>query len=173
MNENGEINFPLKRKREPKLVVFQEPCQQKRNNIRKKRSTDVGTSQIDDDSFIDIAREVKEFGISGFTRKEQKKDKQKYAEHLGARKQKQQKVPYPMLIDRAKKRKIKEGKQKELERSMGIFKKKKKEEDVKFTQKMNLGRWVDKSGLAIKGGRDNSIKINKKEIFKVKNTKTR
>ena len=169
--------FPIKKKREPKVIVFNEPKHSKQLNKQvtsRKRKLDNPDTQEkkDENDFINVAREVKEFGITGFTRKDQKKSKQSYAEYLGARKQKAQKVPYPILMERIKQKKSKEVKQRDLEQAMGIFKKKKKNDEEKVTQKMNLGRWVDKSNLGKLGrNRDASMRIKKSEILKVQRSK--
>ena len=175
MSNNIEHTFPMKRERQPKVIVFAEPG--KNTQIINKNSTNhhkrkyMGTGSKEELEFLNIAREVKEFGVTGFTKKIQKKDKQKYAEYLGAHKQKNEKVPYPMLMDRIKKRKVKEEKEKELERAMGIFKKKKKEDKEKITQKLNLGRWVDKSNLIGTNRKDTNINVTKGEIEKLKRSK--
>lgn len=166
---NTELTFPMKKDREPKVIVFKEPGKNKAKVKAKKRPKKIDAETDEEDDFISVAKEVKEFGITGFTRKEQKRNQQKHAEYLGAHKQKQQKVPYPMLMERIKKRKLKETKEKELERAMGIFKKKKKTDDVKLTTKLNLGRWVDKSNLGkISATSNNKIRVNKNDVFKKK-----
>ena len=52
---------------------------------RKRSNDEVGgdSEVIDKESFLNIAREVKTFGVTGFDKKFQKKDAQKYAEFLG------------------------------------------------------------------------------------------
>lgn len=171
-------NFPTKTKREPKVIVFEEPkfTSQRQNGgpaARKKRKHEQVGNDVE---FTDIAREVKEFGMSGFSRKEQRKNKQRYAEYLGAYKQKSQKVPYPLLMERVKQRKAKEEKQRNIEEAMGIFKKKKKEDKTNFTVKHNLGRWVDKSrvdglGRGGRGKKDTMRLVNKHELRKIQNMK--
>jgi len=169
--------FPIKKKREPKLIVFNEPKHSKRLNNqdhpRKRKLDNLDTQKGEEESdFINVAREVKDFGITGFTRKDQKKNKQSYAEYLGARKQKAQKVPYPILMERIKQKRSKEVKERDLEQAMGIFKKKKRNDEEKVSQKLNLGRWVDKSNLGKLGrNRDASMRIKKSEILKVQRSK--
>lgn len=169
-----ELNFPMKSKREPKVVVFEEPGRANKpsKNEKLNRKRKIQTLPVEDEglNFVDIARQVKEYGVQGFSKRLQKKDKQKYAEHLGAHKQKNQNVPYPMLMERIKKKKEKDVKELEKEKAMGIFKKKKKEETVNVSQKLNLGRWVDKSNLFVKQ-KDTNISVSKREIEKMKHTK--
>ena len=108
--------------------------------------------------------------MTGFSKVDRKKNKQLYVESLGAWKQKNEKVPYPLLMERRKKRKEKDLKQKELERAMGIFTKKKKEKNVNTRGKYNLGRWVDKSIIGKQRSRNN-VFVDKKEIAKVERRK--
>lgn len=171
--------FPMKKKREPKIVVFEEPKKTKQVNRdmllkQRKRKLDNPDNKEDDgdEDFVSVAREVKEFGVTGFTKKEQKRNKQSYAEYLGARKLKNQKVPYPILMERRKKQREKEVKKRELEQAMGIYKKKDKGEQDNVSKKLNLGHWVDKSNAVGKlSKRDVSMHIKKSEIFKVQRTK--
>ena len=170
--------FPMKKKREPKIVVFEEPKKTKQVNrdtlLKRKRklnSPDNNDEDVDED-FVSVAREVKEFGVTGFTKKEQKRNKQSYAEYLGARKLKNQKVPYPILMERRKKQREKDVKKRELEQAMGIFKKKDKSDNDSVSKKLNLGHWVDKSNAVGKlSKRDVSMHIKKSEILKVQRTK--
>merc|ERR1712142_80404 len=122
----------------------------------------------DKESFLNIAREVKTFGVTGFDKKFQKKDAQKYAEYLGAAKKKNEKVPYPILMAQKKRAREKETKQRELEQAMGLFKKKKREEKEKMAVKLNLGRWVDKSNLLGTNKKDTNVSVSKRDIEKVK-----
>merc|ERR1712243_506389 len=99
MSNDTELNFPMKRKREPKVIVFTEPGKDKTTKNQKRNDSHDDENELE---FLNIAREVKSFGITGFTKTVQKKDKQKYAEYLGAPKQKSQKEPYPILMKRIK-----------------------------------------------------------------------
>ena len=168
------LKFPMKKKREPKIVVFEEPKKTKQVNktvLKRKRKLDVPEHEEDED-FVSVAREVKEFGVTGFTKKEQKRNKQNYAEYLGARKLKNQKVPYPLLMERRKKQREKEAKTRELEQAMGIYKKKDKNANENVSKKMNLGHWVDKSNAVGKlSKRDISMHIKKTDILKVQRSK--
>ncbi|XP_012564233.1 uncharacterized protein LOC105848605 [Hydra vulgaris] len=164
---NQKNDFSVSKKREPKIIVFKDPSRTLKSYKNKslknsKPSTEENTEEI---NFVSIAREVKEFGITGFTKKEQKKSMQRYAEHLGARKKKQQKEPYKLLMERMKAKKKKEDKIKSMEQSMGIFKKKKKEVNLKLSTKLNLGRWVDKSSIG-NHDKNNMMKIKKNAIKK-------
>ena len=167
-------NFPIKKKREPKVIVFEEPKKTKQidqDKLRRKRRLDKSNEE-DDNDFVTVAREIKDFGATGFTKKEQKKNKQSYAEYLGAKKQKNEKVPYPILMERRKKQKEKEAKNREMEEAMGIFKKRKRSDDENLSKKMNLGHWVDKSTIVGKlKKKDVSMKIKKSEILKVQRSK--
>lgn len=168
--------FPMKKKREPKIIVFEEPKKIKQVNkdmlLKRKRKLDNPDNEYDNEDFVSMAREVKEFGVTGFTKKEQKRNKQSYAEYLGARKLKNQKVPYPILMERRKKQKEKEVKTRELEQAMGIYKKKDKGDNDNVSKKLNLGHWVDKSNAVGKlSKRDVSMHIKKSEILKVQRTK--
>lgn len=180
MADEDILKFPMKKKREPKVLVFEEPKktrQVKRSkkpltpaDLRMKRK--LANLEDDDTDFNNVAREVKEFGVTGFSKKEQKRDKQSYAESLGARKQKNLKVPYPMLMERRKRQREKADKEREMERSMGIFKKKDKGDSDNITKKLNLGHWVDKSNSVGKlTKRDVSMHIKKSEILKVQRSK--
>ena len=179
-NSTGtELNFPMKKDRQPKVIIFSEPGKNGNvdgnkvgNTLKRKRKNPNNVENIDDGlDFTEVAREIKEFGVTGFSKRIQRKDKQKYAEHLGAHKQKQQKVPYPMLMERRKKKKEKEEKERDLEKAMGIFKKKKKEDNVNTSQRLNLGRWVDKSKLFGINKKDTNVNVSKHEIEKLKRSK--
>ena len=169
-----ETLFPSKSSRTPEVIVFQEHVKTKsvntpikRKQSRSKKGRDTESNDAESSDFVDVAREVKEFGATGFTRKENKKYEQARAERLGAKKQKQQKVPYPMLMQRIKRKKEWEEKDRQLEQAMGVFKKKKKKEEVPFQRRMNLGRWVDKSTLGGKWSQT-KVKINRKDLSKLK-----
>lgn len=170
-NEDFLNKFPVKTKREPKIIVFEE----KKKSIRVDDNQAPGVNRKrkrHDDSveqnFVDIAREVTDFGMTGFSKKEQRKYKQRYAEQLGAHKKKTEKVPYPILMERIKQRKVKEQKQREREEAMGIFQKKKKEHKTNLHVKHNLGRWVDKSRV----GESNAVRrISKRDVKKIENMK--
>lgn len=179
-------NFPVKRKREPKVIVFEEPRRRNQKGgpgAKKKLKTldqrreqqEAGATAENDVDFVDMAREVKEFGMTGFSRKEQRKNKQRYAEYLGAHKKKAEKVPYPLLMERIKQRKTKEERQRQLDEAMGVFKKKKKEDKANLTLKHNLGHWVDKSkvdGLRSAGKKNASLRrVNKHEVRKIQSMK--
>merc|ERR1712012_1361674 len=111
--EKKQPNFPMKTHREPKVIVFQEPGKKTSRAVsskRKRPSGDDGDDSTvigDKESFLNIAREVKTFGVTGFDKKFQKRDAQKYAEHLGAAKKKNEKVPYPILMAQKKRTKEK------------------------------------------------------------------
>lgn len=169
------FKFPAKSQRTVKVVVFEEPGCKSGSGIhhQRKRSKSNKTKYNFKDGksdFLIAAREVKQFGMTGFSKVDRKKNKQLYVESLGAWKQKNEKVPYPLLMERRKKRKEKDLKQKELERAMGIFTKKKKEKNVNTRGKYNLGRWVDKSIIGKQRSRNN-VFVDKKEIAKVERRK--
>ena len=169
MSEENKKIEPTNNRREPKVIVFRETNRalksfSNKSLKRKLQNTDQNVNN-EETNFVTIAREVKEFGITGFTKKEQKKSMQRYAEHLGARKFKAQKVPYKMLMERKKTKAEKEKKIQSMERSMGVFRKKRKEDNVKLTQKLNLGRWVDKSSIG-NFSKNNMVKVKKNDIKK-------
>lgn len=169
------LKFPTKSQQTVKVVVFEEPGCKSRSGIHRQRKQDKSKQTKDNfyhakSDFLIAAREVKQFGMTGFSKVDRKKNEQLYGESLGAWKQKNEKVPYPLLMERRKKKKEKDFKQKELERAMGIFTKKKKEKNVNTKEKYKLGRWVDKSIIGKQTLRNN-IFIDKKEIAKVERRK--
>ncbi|CAB3999938.1 Hypothetical predicted protein [Paramuricea clavata] len=159
------------RKRQPEVIVFEEPARkQRRHNVRQERfpSTNHDVGSI---NFKEIAREVRELGVSGFKKKDQRRYKQQHAQALGAKAPKKQKMPYPLLMELKKIKDEKEQKKKELENAMGIFKKKKSDKDKQILQ--GSGRWVDRS-KGLDGGKFKKgvRKVKQKDVAKFKKSKT-
>ncbi|XP_028393562.1 uncharacterized protein C1orf131-like [Dendronephthya gigantea] len=161
------------RKKKPEVVVFEEPARKQRKKTLKRETRPNNEIDMGNISFKEIAQEVKELGLSGFEKKEQKKYKQQEAQALGAKAPKQQKMPYPLLMKCRKKKDERERKQQDLEAAMGIFKRKKKSDDRTKQILKGTGRWVDQSkgldsGKLKKGVR----KLKQKDIAKFKKSKT-
>ena len=113
------------RKRKPvEVVVFEEPGRKSKTN--RKRLHDEKDKLTEKEDFKALFNDVKEFGITGLSKKERRKIEDEKAQSLGARKQKGQKIPYPILQYSIKVRREREKQKEELEKEMGIFKKKKK-----------------------------------------------
>ena len=173
---NG-LQLPVrKHAQRPEVTVFEEPGRKrsklstKNSQLQDKTGSNVGTSRSNntdaenDLDFKNIAKEVREFGVSGLSKKDKKKYMQEKAQALGARKPKGQKIPYPILQRALKVRKEREAKQMEHEKSMGIFRKKKKQ-SKKSDIKGSVGRWVEKPVRLEKSS--NNIKLKMSEIHSV------
>lgn len=157
--ETPKQGAPIKKRKAVEVVVFQEPGKKSRtdkDNVKskwKKRKSNRDEKEKED--FKSIFQDVKEFGVTGFSKKDRKKYEEKKAQELGARKPKGQKVPYPILQYAVKVRKEREKERIEMDKAMGIFNKKKKER--KDRKKSAHGGWwvnepvnIDKSSNNIK-----------------------
>lgn len=169
----------------PKVIEFVEPGKQRREKkavwppVKRKRVHDKNKSSrqdLDEFEFQSIAREVKEFGITGLGRKEKKKYEDWKAQSLGGKAPKGQKMPYPMLMRQIKRRKEKEKEQREREHAMGIFKKKTDKKQSASTR-ASIGRWVDNSskGLQASVGKYKAgvQRLSKADLCKITSTKKR
>ncbi|XP_022804696.1 uncharacterized protein C1orf131 homolog [Stylophora pistillata] len=115
----------------PKEIEFVEPGKQlkkkkllqpgKRKQVEiKRRSTREDLSDLE---FKSIAREVKEFGVTGLSRKDRRNYEDWKAQSLGGKAPKGQKMPYPMLMRQIKRRKEREQEQKGKGTCHGYFQK--------------------------------------------------
>lgn len=166
----------------PKVIEFVEPGKERRKTkagapVKRKYLKNKSKSSRQDPEeyeFQSIAREVKEFGVTGLSRKERKKYEDQKAQALGGKAPKGQKMPYPMLIRQIKRRKEREKEQKEREHAMGIFKKK-TDKNKKASTRASLGRWVDNSskGLQATVGKFKAgvQRLSKADLHKIKSTK--
>lgn len=133
---NPTVGSKGKKRPPPTVIVFEEPGKKKKSesaddkgNMRKgnKRERDREDDSEDETDFISIAEEVKEFGMTGFSRKDRKKYEQQRAQSLGAKAPKGLKMPYKIVMYASKVRKQREIEDREQKREMGIFVKKKEE----------------------------------------------
>lgn len=180
INKDSQGNIARKRP-PPKVIEFVEPGKQRKKgkapSIKRKqlKNKDKPSSQdLDDIDFQSIAREVKEFGITGLSRKERRKYEDQKAQALGGKAPKGQKMPYPMLMRQIKRRKEQGKEQREREHAMGIFKKK-PDKSKKAPTRSSLGRWVDNSskGLEASVGKFKAgvQRLSKADLRKIKSTK--
>ncbi|RMX58641.1 hypothetical protein pdam_00017976 [Pocillopora damicornis] len=185
-----KANRPL-----PKVIEFVEPGKQlkkkkslppflqaqvlislqgKRKQIEiKSKST---REDLDEFEFKSIAREVREFGVTGLSRKDRKKYEDWKAQSLGGKAPKGQKMPYPMLMRQIKRRKEREQEQREREHAMGIFKKKPDKKSSASTR-APMGWWVDNSskGLQASVGKFKAgvQRLSKADLHKITSKKKR
>ena len=136
----------VKKRKAVEVVVFQEPGKKSgtgQDNIKSKQKKRRGNSDENQtDDFKSIFQDVKEFGVTGFSKKERKKYEEKKAQELGARKPKGQKVPFPILQYAVKVRKEREKERIEMDKAIGMFNKKKKgRKDRK--KSVHGGWWVN------------------------------
>ncbi|XP_044174532.1 uncharacterized protein C1orf131 homolog isoform X3 [Acropora millepora] len=130
----------------PKVIEFIEPGKEKaqvkvrRIQLRKKSPRKIP----EDFDFRAIAREVTEFGMTGFSRSERKKYEDQKALALGGKAPKGQKMPYPMLMQRIKRRKEQEREQREGENANNFVAKKSRRRKAAPPRTFK-GRWVDNS----------------------------
>lgn len=170
----------------PKVIEFVEPGKQRRGRkgmrpqVERKRVQEKNKSSrqdLDEFEFQSIAREVKEFGVTGLSRKEKKKYEDWKAQSLGGKAPKGQKMPYPMLMRQIKRRKEKEKEQREREHAMGIFKKKTEDKKQSGSTRASIGRWVDNSskGLQASVGKYKAGVqcLSKADLHKITSTKIR
>ncbi|CAH3015535.1 unnamed protein product [Porites evermanni] len=181
INKDSQGNIARKRP-PPKVIEFVEPGKQRKKTkagppIERKQSKDKdkpSRQDLDEIDFQSIAREVKEFGITGLSRKERRKYEDQKAQALGGKAPKGQKMPYPMLMRQIKRRKEQEKEQRERENAMGIFKKK-PDKSKKASTRSSLGRWVDNSskGLEASVGKFKAgvQRLSKADLRKIKSTK--
>ena len=169
MNQNQEQEWGKKR-RHVEVVVFEEPGKksrkaQKSSNFLSNKGPGRKDSDQDEFDFNSIFDDVKSLGVTGFSKKERKKLEAEKMQSLGARKPKGEKMPYPLLQKLAKKRQEKEKKRLEMEKSMGIITKKKK--DIRNSKsKTSLGWWTDKPVNIDKSS--NNVKLKKSDIAAIK-----
>ncbi|XP_078366497.1 40S small subunit processome assembly factor 1-like [Oculina patagonica] len=168
----------------PKIIEFVEPGKQRKEKkaiplVKRKWVQDKTKSSrqdLEEQEFKSIAREVREFGVTGLSRKEKKKYEDWKAQSLGGKAQKGQKMPYPMLMRQIKRRKEREKEQKEREHAMGIFKKKTDKKQSAPTR-ASMGRWVDNSakGLQVSVGKYKAgvQRLSKADLRKITSTKKR
>lgn len=140
----------------PKVIEFVEPGKQlkKKNllSLGKRKQVEIKSRSTREDlnelEFKSIARDVREFGVTGLSRKDRKKYEDWKAQSLGGKAPKGQKMPYPMLMRQIKRRKEQEQAQREREHAMGIFKKK---PDIKSSASTRapMGWWVDNSSKGL------------------------
>lgn len=168
----------------PKVIEFVEPGKQRRERkgmrpqVKRKRVHEKNKSSrqdLDEFEFQSISREVKEFGITGLSRKEKKKYEDWKAQSLGGKAPKGQKMPYPMLMRQIKRRKEKEKEQREREHAMGIFKKKTDKKHA--STRASIGRWVDNSSKGLKASvgkyKAGVQRLSKADLHKITSTKIR
>lgn len=174
-----KANRPL-----PKVIEFVEPGKQ----LKKKKSLPPGKRKqieikskstredLDEFEFKSIAREVREFGVTGLSRKDRKKYEDWKAQSLGGKAPKGQKMPYPMLMRQIKRRKEREQEQREREHAMGIFKKKPDKKSSASTR-APMGWWVDNSskGLQASVGKFKAgvQRLSKADLHKITSKKKR
>ena len=144
-----------KKNRTVEVVLFQDPSkksEEKRKREEVKRITKAGTKfgkkprndkAPGEADFKSMFEDVKDFGITGFSKQDRKKMEQHKAQSLGAWKPKGQKMPYPLLQSVLKKRKEREKARIETEKAMGIYVKKKQERKDKRPNAS--GWWVNKT----------------------------
>lgn len=156
-------------KRKPvEIVVFEDPAKPKgpKKTRNSKQLLSKNPKKAAKEDFKAIFNDVKEFGVTGLSKKDRKKYDEEKAQALGARKPKGQKVPYPILQYASKVRKQREEEKAELDKEMGIFSKKKKEKTASTTH----GGWWINEPVKIEDGR-NSIKIKQADLKKLKKSK--
>ncbi|CAH3167280.1 unnamed protein product [Porites lobata] len=168
----------------PKVIEFVEPGKQRKKtkagpplSIKRKQLKDKdkpSRQHLDEIDFQSIAREVKEFGVTGLSRKERRKYEDQKAQALGGKVPKGQKMPYPMLMRQMKRRKEQEKEQREREHAMGIFKKK-PDKSKKASTRSSLGRWVDNSSKGFEASvgkfKAGVQRLSKADLRKIKSTK--
>ena len=156
-------------KRKPvEVIVFEEPSKKSR---LQRQSSDVSKGSTkrenspNEQDFKSIFEDVRSLGVTGFSKKERKKMEEQKMQSLGARKQKGQKVPYPILQQVIKKKQEKEKERQEMEKAMGIFTKKKKSSKTS-KDKTSLGWWSDKPVNIDKTS--NNLTIRKSDMKAIK-----
>jgi len=159
-----------KKRRHVEVVVFDEPRKRPRrirqplNLVPKQGSIRKENDQSEYD-FKAIFDEVKNLGVTGFSKKEKKKLEEQRLQSLGARRPKNQKVPYPILQKIAKKKQERDEKRYEMEKAMGIVTKKKKE-SKSSKNKTSYGWWTDKP-INIDNA-SNNFKLKKSDLAAIK-----
>ncbi|XP_046859704.1 uncharacterized protein LOC124453050 [Xenia sp. Carnegie-2017] len=175
-NADYQEEMNKSKKRKAQVVIFEEPARKAKDKKCKKESLSSfkgGEEMMKNYGFKEIAREVREFGMSGFGKKDRRKMKQAEAESLGARALKKPKMPYPLLMELKKIWKKKDEKQKEEDTAMGLFRKTKKQGNIRKQLPKGSGRWVERS-QGLDGGkfRHGIRKIQKQDILKMKTRKS-
>ncbi|XP_068709675.1 uncharacterized protein C1orf131 homolog isoform X2 [Montipora foliosa] len=164
--------------RAPKVIEFIEPGKEfkiKKRQFNYKADNKLSSQDPNGFEFSSIAREVREFGVSGFSRTEKKKYEDQKAQALGGKAPKRQKMPYPMLMRQIKKRKEQEKEQREREQAMGIFTKKPGKKKKDPNRRAFVGRWMDNSSKGLEASVGNfkaGVKcLTKADLGKMKSTK--
>ena len=159
-----------KKRRNVEVVVFDEHNKRPRNigqplNLVAKKGSRRKENDQSEYDFKAIFDDVKNLGATGFSSKERKKLEEQRLQSLGARKPKNQKVPYPILQKIIKKKQEKEKKRYETEKAMGIVTKKKKE-SKSTKSRTSYGWWTDKP-ISIDNA-SNNFKLKKSDLAAIK-----
>eukprot|EP00794_Sanderia_malayensis_P007245 gene7245-8053_t len=153
---------PKRPTRKPvEVVEFTEPGKNRSQRPGRKRKLKDNKMEDKKEDFASIFDDVKEFGITGLSKRERKKIYDQKMQSLGAKKQKGQKTPYPILQKALKIRREREKQQEELEKEMGMFTKKKKAK----TEKKSIGHggWWKDEPIKLDTGKNN-IKIRASDV---------
>ncbi|XP_001621593.2 uncharacterized protein C1orf131 isoform X1 [Nematostella vectensis] len=176
---------PIRRPHRPPPIIieFNEPG--KSNKIRESHRdsrqrprgmTENQSSDEDQSDFLSMARDVKEFGMTGFSKKERRKYEQQKAQSLGAKAPKGQKLPYKILMSVNKVKLQREKKKETMDRAMGMATKKKaNKKDKTNTSNKVGGWWTDNSSkgfdLALGKYKGGVQRLSKDDIKRIRGSK--
>jgi len=178
---NSSLRGKVPSRPPPKVIEFIEPGKQRTHekavpSVKRKqlKAKNKSSQDLDEYEFQSIAREVREFGVTGLSRKEKRKYEEQKVQALGGKAPKGLKMPYPMLMRQIKRRKEREKEQRDREHAMGIFKKKIDKKQNAPTR-ASIGRWVDNSsnGLQASVGKFKAgvQRLSKADLRKIKTSK--